>query len=260
MDDTKPRAKSKRQPFCWQEKHVLRTIRDVFENEPGPTSSAIAIYTALTELASDYKSITFDTSQATIAQRAGLSVRTVRTVLSVFKKLGFVAIKRNQVDGLERQSSYSIIRGYEPLGNHCRALGKRTSFHLPTSEECTEECKEEHSSNEEHSFSNKKESTRLSLTRQTPPPFFLLSKRERKKKSSSSLNGYTADELAVLEYYNRELVPLGWFRVNQYRDSVRDAIALRDLDDWREVIDLTKAHESLWPARRTFVRLNWSNY
>jgi DNA-binding IclR family transcriptional regulator len=120
----------------------LRTIRDVFENQPGQASSAIALYVALTEIGSDHQSDTFTTSQTTIAQRAGLSVRTVRTILPVFVKLGLLSIQHNQVDGLQRQSTYSLNRKNNVLGNNCRTSGKRRRNHLPTLEESPEESHE----------------------------------------------------------------------------------------------------------------------
>ena len=128
---------AKRPPFCFQEKERLRTIRDVFENRSGLKSSAIALYVALTEIASDYQSNTFTVSQTAIANRAGLTDRTLRSILPVFQQLGYVTVQRNYVDGLERQSTYCLNR--EPLGKFCRTPGKEFQNHFPTSEEFPEQ-------------------------------------------------------------------------------------------------------------------------
>jgi hypothetical protein len=255
MDDTKPRTKSKRPPFCWQEKHVLRTIREMFE-ATGNVGSALLVYQALTEIASDMQSDIFVTTYSHIAQRAGLSARTVNRVIPTFEKLGIIAVRRNKINGVKGPSTYTVIRD----ATSRRIDVTRCMAQSRISEESQEQSLAEHSSKEEHSFSNKKESTHLSLTRQAHLPSFLLRKSESKKKFSSSLNCYTLGEQAVLEIYDRELVPLGFSPVNQYRESVCDAIATRDLKDWRELIDDIKTHPDMWPQRRTLVRLSWSQY
>jgi DNA-binding transcriptional regulator YhcF (GntR family) len=176
MDDTKPRAKSKRAAFCWQEKHVLRMIREMFE-ATGNVGSALLVYQALTEIASDMQSDIFLTTFTHIAQRAGISTRTVNRVIPTFEKLGIISVQRNKINGVKAPSTYTVIRDATP----CHMDVTRCVAQSRISEESQEQSLEEHSSKEEHSFSNKKESTRLSLTRQTPRPSFLLSKRERKE-------------------------------------------------------------------------------
>src|SRR5437667_456982 len=67
-------------PFCWQNKHVLRAIRDHFD-ATNNVSSALAVYLALTEIASDKQSELFDRRIGDIAARAGVSYKTANKVL-----------------------------------------------------------------------------------------------------------------------------------------------------------------------------------
>jgi hypothetical protein len=134
--------KQVREPYCWQEKRILRTIRDVFEKRTGLKSSAIALYTALTEIASDYQSDTFTVNQTTIGNRAGLTDRTLRKILPIFQTLGVVTVKRNYVDGLERQTTYCLHRAAESVGKFFRTPGKRFKNEFPTLEESPEKSHE----------------------------------------------------------------------------------------------------------------------
>ena len=92
------------------EKQKADMITDVFTENFGSASSARSIYLALTQIASDKHSNTFDASHAVIAHRAGLSVATVRRVLPIFDDLGLVVIKRNYVNNIEQSSTYTLVR------------------------------------------------------------------------------------------------------------------------------------------------------
>ena len=52
-------------PFCWQSKAVRRAIREAFDATHN-VASALAVYDALTEIASDEESETFATTHAWI--------------------------------------------------------------------------------------------------------------------------------------------------------------------------------------------------
>ncbi len=75
-------------PFCWQSKEALRHIREVFD-QSRDVSSALSVYLALSEVASNSAAAAFTTTQADLAQRAGLSVRKVADVL---KKMAAVKL------------------------------------------------------------------------------------------------------------------------------------------------------------------------
>jgi hypothetical protein len=75
-------------------------------------SSGIALYAALTEVASNKESDTFTISQAAIAEKAGLTTRTLRRIMPVLVKLRLVTITQNAVEGLQRQSTYTLNPRY----------------------------------------------------------------------------------------------------------------------------------------------------
>ncbi len=85
-------------------------ITDVFTENFRGASAARSIYVALSQIASDQQSDTFDASQSVIAHRAGLSVATVKRVLPIFRDLGLVVIKRNYVNNIEQSSTYTLVR------------------------------------------------------------------------------------------------------------------------------------------------------
>lgn len=102
-------------PWCWQNKAALRAIREGFEEEHGVTS-ALAVYLALTELASDRASETFQTTHAWIAGMTGLAVRTVQNRIKGLAELGLVTVVTPK---LRAPSAYTL----HPSGNSCRTSG-----------------------------------------------------------------------------------------------------------------------------------------
>ena len=88
-NSSEPRNIKDGQPFCWQEKEALRMIRQSFESD---TSSALLTYVALTEIASDEKSETFQASASYIGDKAKLSRRTITRLIKPLEKLKLIAI------------------------------------------------------------------------------------------------------------------------------------------------------------------------
>ena len=76
-------------PWCWQRKQILRLIREGFDSTHD-VPTAIATYTALTEIASDEQRDQFTTTHSYIAQKAGLSPRTVGDHLRAFSEMGII--------------------------------------------------------------------------------------------------------------------------------------------------------------------------
>jgi hypothetical protein len=108
-------------PFCWQHKETLEIIRDAFDST-NDVSSALAVYLALSESASDFGSDTFTATKALIAHKAGLSVRTVQRLLNGFEQLGIVKIERQfakQHTGVIRAANTYTLLSLVSLGNHC---------------------------------------------------------------------------------------------------------------------------------------------
>jgi DNA-binding IscR family transcriptional regulator len=134
---------AKREPFCWLEKRKLRMIADVFaEGKLGAVSAARTVYLALSEIASDKQKDTFTVATLYIAQRAGVTPKTVRRMTKTFKRLGFLKIRPRSQNGLKLSSEYTLIRGYCSMRPIYPSLGKARKNAFPTREECNEESTE----------------------------------------------------------------------------------------------------------------------
>jgi hypothetical protein len=106
-------------PFCWQSKTALTMIRNAINNEGGNTAYAIAVYVAVTELASDEQSETFSRYIANIARRAGVSYRTAAIYLKRLESCGLIGIERRFVEGSkERLSNVYTLRHIVPNPRH----------------------------------------------------------------------------------------------------------------------------------------------
>ena len=102
----------------------MRSIREISDAKHD-VSSALAMYLALTEIASDEQSDTFNRPIDEIARRAGVSYRTGASMLSRFEELKIIRVKRNMLPGtrLQAPSTYTLCNHCLPLGNHCLSLG-----------------------------------------------------------------------------------------------------------------------------------------
>jgi hypothetical protein len=75
-------------PFAWQDKRVLRQIRERIEDY----GTALAVYAALSIVASDNSTEQFETTHQWLAQLTGFSVATVRRRLADLERIGAVQI------------------------------------------------------------------------------------------------------------------------------------------------------------------------
>lgn len=98
------------EPFCWQSKAALRKIREAFDSEKA-VNSAIGVYVALTEIASDMQTPVFQTTHAYIGQKSGLSSRTVESRLPGLVEIGLVKIT---TPSLRAPSTYQLLREGDP--------------------------------------------------------------------------------------------------------------------------------------------------
>jgi len=122
-------------PFCWQNKAARRHIREAFD-ETHNVTTALSVYDALTEIASDAGTETFTTTHAWIQRISGVSVRTIQTHLKIFSDIGLVRVFTPK---LRAPSTYILLRfgnGSLTTGNDCAAFGNGPiQPSLPTSEE-----------------------------------------------------------------------------------------------------------------------------
>lgn len=93
----------KERPWAWIEKAIVRMIRDVFD-ATNDVALALALYLALTEIASDEQSDTFTKPISEIAKRAGMSYRKAWSILQRFLALKIITIQCNTVTGTKLQS------------------------------------------------------------------------------------------------------------------------------------------------------------
>ena len=133
----------RREPWCWLEKKKLRILADVFgEGRQGSLTAARSVILALSEIASDRQNDTFTVATSYIAQRAGVTSKTVRRMITTLKKLGFVFVRSRSGNGLKITSEYTLMRGKCRLSVIYPSMGKRRKLRLPRREESNEQSTE----------------------------------------------------------------------------------------------------------------------
>lgn len=115
-------------PWCWQSKAALRRIQECLDGE-NTVSSGLAVYVALTQIASDEQSSEFRTTHAHISKLSGVKDRTVRKRLDALVDIGLIQIETPE---LRAPCTYRLL----PFGINCRTFGNGCVRHpMPTSEE-----------------------------------------------------------------------------------------------------------------------------
>ncbi|MBK8477563.1 MAG: hypothetical protein IPL39_15055 [Opitutaceae bacterium] len=79
-------------PFCWQSKPALRLLRDAHD-ATNDVTTALAVYVALTECASNEGKETFTAAHAWIARLSGVSPTTIKRHLKTFTEVGLIAVE-----------------------------------------------------------------------------------------------------------------------------------------------------------------------
>ena len=229
-------------PFCWQSKHVLRYIRDCFDDSNN-VASALAVYLSLTEKASDEQSETFTCRIRDIAARAGVGYKTAANVLCRFEKLKLVEIRRNKIENTQENapSTYKLLR----LGNDFTRLGNgRKPQSLPRRIEQSPEQSPEQSIGTH-------------------------SKNWSTHHSSEWRSDFGQEELAIIDLYNEICVPRGWRSVNKYSEELSKALetfAHCDPADFTSMFiaaaDERDAGDKTYnnPKGNKLIRILWSNY
>lgn len=104
-----PTRTQKATAYCWQSKSILRKIREAFDGTHD-VGSALLVYLALTEIASDEQDGEFTTTHAWIAGKSGLSTATVKRRLATLIELGIVEVK---TPALRAPSNYRLLAHHE---------------------------------------------------------------------------------------------------------------------------------------------------
>jgi hypothetical protein len=118
------------EPFAWQDKRLLRRIRESVEDY----GSAIAVYVALTVAASDKASEEFQTTHQWLSTLSGFGERTVRSRLRDLVEIGAVHITTPALRGPCTYRLLTFGNDNRTNGNQCRAFGKVATIPLPGSE------------------------------------------------------------------------------------------------------------------------------
>jgi DNA-binding Lrp family transcriptional regulator len=105
LSDSPKAWKPGREPWCWQSKAILRQIREALDAE-NAVSSGLLVYVALTEIASDKQSPTFQTTHSFIAMRCGLSQRTVQQRIRDLTEIG---VLKCAVSNLRAPATYELL-------------------------------------------------------------------------------------------------------------------------------------------------------
>lgn len=137
-------------PYCWQSKAVRRRIRDAFDASNN-VATALSVYDALTEIASDSQAETFTTTHAWIQRMSGVGVTTIKHHLAAFSELGLLRIF---TAALRAPSTYTLLPDSQsptndsqpvPIVSQPMTSVSQQGFFAPlaTSEESKKECKKE---------------------------------------------------------------------------------------------------------------------
>jgi hypothetical protein len=119
-------------PFAWQGKATLRRIADACDGRKD-RALILALYTAMTWLASDKQAESFTETITRIGERAGVSYRKTAGVLSFLSRLGVVEIRENLIDGTKERgpNTYTLGTVCATSGTECLRLGTGENRSVP---------------------------------------------------------------------------------------------------------------------------------
>jgi|GEM_PF-2100849 len=111
-------------PFCWQSKGTLRRIAEACDDRTD-RAHVLAVYLALSWLASDKQEEVFAETKARIAERAGVSYRKAAGVLSFLERVGVIGVAENFITGSKERgpNTYTLGTPCTGSGTPCPRLG-----------------------------------------------------------------------------------------------------------------------------------------
>lgn len=196
-------------PYGWYEKAVRHAIREVFDAD-GQKASALGLYDALCELASNEQSNTFTVSHDKIATFAGLTGKTSKRIMPTFEKMEIIHVRRNGSDGLQTSSTYTLLP--------CPSKFLPQGLKVPTQGQKPK-------SDVSHVLNKSSEESPEKYTEIKNAPFSV----EKGSDSSFRRNWtkrYSESELEVIDLYNRTCGQLGWRRANAYSAPLKEFLCL----------------------------------
>ena len=105
--DPRMRGRTPEPPYAWVDKRALHAIRAEFDGD-SRLPIALSTYHALAEIASDESSASFETLILHIAQKAGLSGKSIQRVLPALEEICVVSIRRT-LNGGKGPSCYTLL-------------------------------------------------------------------------------------------------------------------------------------------------------
>lgn len=133
---------TKNGPFCWQSKGALRLLRDAHD-ATNDVTTALAVYVALTECASNEGSETFTAAHAWIARLSGVSPTTIKRHLKTFAEVGLIAVDAPK---LRAPACFHLLPVRQPTANDGQPLAsvsqREVLAPLATSEELRQNSEE----------------------------------------------------------------------------------------------------------------------
>jgi hypothetical protein len=87
---------TRKQPFCWQEKKVLRLLKKKYKGET--LSKLRNLYLTLTQMDSDFNGKEIKWYTKSISTYSGLSIRWIPKGLKIFEELNIIEIKNGERD------------------------------------------------------------------------------------------------------------------------------------------------------------------
>ena len=101
------RGTTPERPYCWQSKDARRRIREYLDQDTSMQKIALAVYDAITELASNKQMPFVKAPQSYIGSTAGgYEVRSVQRVLPILKELGLVHYEEQK--GIKQTLTYTL--------------------------------------------------------------------------------------------------------------------------------------------------------
>ncbi len=110
-------------PFCWQEKEIMRVIRENYMGEKRTT--AIAIYQCVTEIASNNGNNAFTAYNSQVAELSGKSRSTIKIYVKQFITLGILEKNTRKFnDRINLASEWRLLS----LGNNSNSTSSNNKY------------------------------------------------------------------------------------------------------------------------------------
>lgn len=123
----------RRVAWCWQSVGALGAIRSILEGKERTT--ALAIYLAMTEIANEQRAVDepFRATRAAIAERAGVTKRTLDRYADIFEKLGLLEVVRRRLGDRNLPNEWALLEPPDvslaapPSGVGCTGVAQPTT-------------------------------------------------------------------------------------------------------------------------------------